>query len=133
MHTRNCHKLHLFFLQVRGGPSLVIQWLRLCLSIQGSDPWWVQSLVRELRAQCLRPKRPECKEQKQFRNKFNNSIKALKLKRRRKEDKDHGGNSLVGQWLRLSIFTGSVSDQGIKILQVVLCGKKKKKRLEIKK
>ena len=84
MHTRNCHKLHLFFLQVRGGPSLVIQWLRLCLPIQGSDPWWVQSLVRELRAQCLGPKRPECKEQKQYRNKFNNSIKALKLKRRRK-------------------------------------------------
>ena len=109
----------------------MIQWLRLCLPIQGSDPWWVQCLVRELRAQCLRPKRPECKERKQYRNKFNNSIKALKLKRRKK-DKDHGGNSLVGQWLRLCIFTGSVSDQGIKILQVVLCGKKKK-RLEIKK
>ena len=34
----------------------------------------------------------------------------------------------MGQWLRLCIFTGSISDQGIKILQAVLCGKKKKKK-----
>ena len=105
---------------------------KTCLPIRGSYPWWVRSLLRELRSQCLRPEGPECRQQKQYCNKFNNSIKALKLKRWWKQGKDSGGNSLVGQWLPLCIFTGSISDQGIKILQAVLCGKKKKKDWRLK-
>ena len=33
------------------GISLVVQWLRICIAIQGM---WVQSLVRELKSHILR-------------------------------------------------------------------------------
>ena len=31
------------------GTSLVVQWLRICIPMQGT---WVQCLIRELRSQC---------------------------------------------------------------------------------
>ena len=38
------------------GISLVVQWLRICLPMQGT---WVQSLVQELRSTCHRATKPQ--------------------------------------------------------------------------
>lgn len=51
--------------------------------------------------------------------------------------KEKGGNPLVIQWLGLSTFTaksaGSITGQGTKTLQALLCGQKQKLKKERKK
>ena len=64
--------------------SLVVQWLKLGLPMQGV---WVRSLVRELRSTCLVAKRPQQKT-KEYCNKFNKAFKngPPKIKLKKKKD-----------------------------------------------
>ena len=54
------------------GTSLAVQWLRLCLPVQGV---WVQSLVGELRSHMPHSQKYQSIEQKQYCNKFNKDFK----------------------------------------------------------
>ena len=58
----------------QSGTSLVLQWLRLCLPVQGVQ---VQSLVREQRSHVPRSQKIETlkEKQKQYCNKFNKDFK----------------------------------------------------------
>ena len=53
------------------GTSLVVQWVRFCLPMQGMQ---VRSLIGELRSTCLLAKKQNLK-QKQYYNKFNKDLK----------------------------------------------------------
>jgi len=54
------------------GTSLVVQWLRLCLPMQGV---WVGSLVEELGSHMPSAKKKQNIKQKQYCNKFNKDTK----------------------------------------------------------
>ena len=62
--------------KVSQGTSPVVQWLRLCLPMQGV---WVQSLVGELRFHMPDVRKNQGIKQKQYCNKFNEDLKNNKI------------------------------------------------------
>jgi len=59
------------------GTSLAVQWLRLCLPIQGLQ---VQSLAGELRSHMPHGQKKKKKSQKQYCNKFKKYFKMVHIK-----------------------------------------------------
>ena len=67
------------------GTSLVVQWLRLCLPMQGV---WVRSPVRELRSHMARDQKNQNIKQKQYCNKFNKTFKMVHIKKKNLKKKN---------------------------------------------
>ena len=72
IHSVNMKMLRVLKVVICRGTSLAVQWLRLCLPMQGV---WVRSLVGELRSHMPLSQKNQNIKQKQYCNKFNKNFK----------------------------------------------------------
>ena len=81
--------------------GLVVQWLRLCLTMQGMRVW---SLAGDLRSHMPRGQKTKTK-QKQYCNKFNKDFKMVHIKK--KSEKASGDYNYAGMPIRIEGNKGS--------------------------